>query len=287
VVGETGAIMKTAIVIPARYGSTRFPGKPLKAIIAGKPILQWVIEKAQKASVSIDDVNVFVASENDEILDFANRLNVKSIKTSSKCETGTDRVWDAVKQFKTKPSYILNLQGDTPFLPSAIIAEVLKAFEKRSDWDVMTPVFRLTWEQLEKLEKRKNENPTSSGTTVIRFHNQDNPEELARAIWFSKRIIPNIRDIEAEKQKDAVNSPVFRHVGLYAFKYDALEQFAQWDPSRNEQLEGLEQLRIIENNKKIYTVKVKAPFEIPGGIDTPEDLVWAEELVKKHPELKA
>jgi 3-deoxy-manno-octulosonate cytidylyltransferase (CMP-KDO synthetase) len=163
---------------------------------------------------------------------------------------------------------------------------VLETFEKNIDWDVITPVFRLTWQQLKELEKRKKKNPSSSGTTVIRYHNEENPEELARAIWFSKKIIPNIRNIKDEKIKNKIHSPIFRHIGLYAFKYDALQKFSEWEPSRNEQLEGLEQLRILENNKKIYTVKVKAPFEIPGGIDTRADIRLAEKLLKKHPELR-
>jgi len=259
---------KIAIVIPARYGSTRFPGKPL-AQIAGKSMLRRVVELASEAAKDRDNVDVLVTTEDQRIADHAKEIGVACIVTSEDCPTGSDRALEAIAQLDDKPDFVLNLQGDAPFTPLESIEKMLAAF--RPETEIVTPVHQLRWDDLDRLREAKKTTPFS-GTTVIL--NADN-----EAIWFSKNIIPGIRK-EEQMREDCALSPVFQHMGLYGFRTDVLEHFVTLPQSHYEQLEGLEQLRMLENNMRIQTVKIDVESgRRQSGIDTPEDLARAEKLL--------
>lgn len=262
--------MRTVIVIPARFGSTRFPGKPLH-MIAGKTLLQRVCETATQAALQADNLSVLVATDDERIFQHATSLNVPVVMTPEACETGSDRVMAAIEQLSEQPDYVINLQGDTPLLPINVLLDVIKTLQNNPSSPVITPAVRLSWTELDRFREHKQKSPFS-GTSVVMDKNN-------RALWFSKNIIPAIRN-EAKLRATSDLSPVFRHIGLYAYHVDALRQFVQLSPSYYETLEGLEQLRLLENGIAIDIVPVQLKdFAVFSGVDTPEDAVLAEQLL--------
>lgn len=265
--------MKKVIVIPARYGSTRFPGKPL-ALLAGKPMLQHVIELALNAAQNNPNTEVIVTSDDDRILTFSQQFPVKSILTGD-CPTGSDRVMAAVQSLPEKPDVIINMQGDAPLTPPHFIHALLSAFTDSSHTQVATVATHLNWEELDRLRQQKEDSPFS-GTTVV-----CSPEN--HGLWFSKNILPAIRKEDILRQETSL-SPVRRHIGLYGYTYAALKNFLTWPEGTYEKLEGLEQLRFLEHNVPIH-VKTVNYGDSPqmSGIDTPEDLARAEKLLTRAP----
>lgn len=268
--------MKIAIIIPARYASSRLPGKPL-AMIAGQTMLQRVVRLSQASAEGLNDVSVVVATDDERIVQHCKELNVRSLMTPPESPSGTDRVAEAVRQMNDKPDFILNMQGDAPLTPPDFLRALINAFIT-SPCDAVTPVTQLTWEQLDTLRQNKQATPFSGTTAVFN-------EETGNAFWFSKTILPAIRN-EKELRKNSDKSPVFRHIGLYGYSRNMLENYITLPESKFEKLEGLEQLRLLENG---YTIRC-VPVDFKGranmsGIDSPEDVLRAEELIAKHGEL--
>lgn len=265
--------MKTAIVIPARYGSTRFPGKPL-AMIGGKTMLQRVVEIGWHAAATREHVALMVATDDQRIAAHCADIGADCVMTSPNCATGSDRVLEAVWNKGGTYDVILSLQGDAPFTPPAAIGAMLNAFEEKREREVVTPVVRLRWEELEALRESKNETPFSGTTAVIA------PD--GRALWFSKTIIPAFRNEGALRTQSPAFSPVYQHIGLYAYRADVLEKFVRLPQGYYETLEGLEQLRLLENGFSIHTVRIDVSSGMAqAGVDSPEDLARAEEFLKK------
>lgn len=260
--------MTIAIIIPARYASTRFPGKPL-ALIGGRSMLARVVDLAQKAAAGMDNITIAVATEDERIADHAKSLGVACFMTPPDCPTGSDRVLAAVRQMKTRPDFIINLQGDAPFTPPTVVRAVIKAWQDNPALPVVTPVVNLRWADLDRLRENKKTTPFSGTTCVTDFRGQ--------ALWFSKTVIPAIR----KEDRASEFSPVQQHIGLYGFRTDVLEHFVTLPEGRYERLEGLEQLRLLENDIPVQTVIVDADLGMAqAGIDSPEDLARAEKLMK-------
>lgn len=266
--------MKTLIIIPARYGSTRFPGKPL-ALLDGTSMLSHVVGHARKAAKNRSNVDILVATDDSRIIDHCTELGIPSVMTPETCRTGTDRVLTAIQTLKTTPDFVINLQGDVPMLPASVISHMLDVIEEEpEELEVFTPVHQLGWDALDQMRHAKQETPFS-GTTVTLT-----PD--FKALWFSKNIIPAIRKEEKLRQTDEL-SPVWRHIGLYGYRTDILKKFASLPESTYEKLEGLEQLRLLENGISIKAVPVDIPSNtLLSGIDSPEDLARAEEILKKQ-----
>jgi 3-deoxy-manno-octulosonate cytidylyltransferase (CMP-KDO synthetase) len=261
-----------AIIIPARYGSKRFPGKPL-ALLRDKEVLGHVIERARIAAKQFDHCTVLVATDDDRIAEYCRKESIDVVLTSADLATGTDRVLVAAESLTPRPDIILNLQGDAPFVYEDMIAEVIEALHNNPQFDIATPVTQMTWARLDKLRNLKKATPFS-GTTVIRATD-------GSAVWFSKSIIPALKSESKIRKDDNDLSPVFRHIGLYAFRYEALKKFAELPSSHYEDCEELEQLRALENGMNILTVAVDYKGRpAMTGIDSPEDLIRAEALLK-------
>lgn len=262
--------MKKVIIIPARYGSTRLPGKPL-AKIGNKTMLERVVAVAEEAAKGMNNVDVIIATDDERIKKHAEETlpNTKVMMTAESCPTGTDRAFDAVSKLDEKPDVVINLQGDAPLTPPHFIRQLLECFEK--DVEVATVVTQLSWEKLDALREHKKTSPFSGTTAVLNAEKE--------AMWFSKNIIPGIR----KEKRDEALSPVHRHIGLYGYTYNALEKFLNWDEGVYEKLEGLEQLRFLENGTKIQTTVVdyKGLPEMTG-VDTPEDLAIAAKLIEEQ-----
>jgi 3-deoxy-manno-octulosonate cytidylyltransferase (CMP-KDO synthetase) len=268
--------MKIAIIIPARFASTRLPGKPLIKI-AGQTMLERVVRIAKTASSGSDDVSVVVATDDQRIIEHCQALGVDSVMTSINCLTGTDRAADAVCAMKSQPDFILNMQGDAPLTPPDFLCAMIAAF-RESACDIVTPVTALTWAQLDRLRENKLTTPFSGTTAIF-------DPKTGKALWFSKNIIPAMRNENELRQKSDI-SPVFRHIGLYGYSREMLEKYIQLPESYFEKIEGLEQLRALENG---YTIRC-VPVDFKGranmsGVDSPEDVLRAEQLILQYGEL--
>jgi len=265
--------VKTLIVIPARYGSTRLPGKPL-ALIAGKTLLHRVVSITQEVAKNHPSIEVVVATDDERIMEHAHSLGVAGVMTSPDCATGTDRVLEAAKKQKNKPDFVLNLQGDAPFTPPDFLTAMIAYAESHPHVEMVTPVYRLTWQDLDRLRENKKKTPFSGTTAIV--------DERGKALWFSKSILPQIRGEEKLRTSQPI-SPVLGHIGLYGYSLPFLEKFVSWPQGHYETLEGLEQLRVLENGSSIQAVVVdyKGRPRL-SGIDSPEDVVRAENLIKEY-----
>lgn len=261
--------MTALVVIPARYGSTRFPGKPL-AIIAGHTLLGRVIDLARRGTRGLD-VDVAVATDDQRIAEHAEQLGCAAVITDGAITSGSGRALAAALSLPTPPCLVVNLQGDAPFLPASALRQVLDALAEAAA--VATPVIRLSWTALDAWREHKRLAPFSGTSCLVGSD--------GRALWFSKSILPAVR-AEDTLRRHGSYSPVLRHLGLYGYTLDALRRFEATPPSRYEQLEGLEQLRLVENGIPIQTVLVEEPMLPISGVDTPEDLRLAEKLIEQH-----
>ena len=277
--------MKTLIVIPARYNAKRLPGKPLREL-AGKTIVERAWEIASFICQSVPSCSAIVATEtpsedcpSDRIVSLCEKSGIPIMITSDSCRSGSDRAWEVASRQTIAPDVVVNLQADFPTCPPDFVVKLIKALEESSNADVASVYTRLSWEALDVLRNSKKDTPFS-GTTVV-----TNPGD--EALWFSKNIIPAIRG-EERLRKESSFSPVKRHVGLYAYRYDALRFFATSEKSRYEELEQLEQLRFLENGRRIQMVEGTFPKgydKTVSGIDSEEDLKRVGQIIREYGEL--
>ena len=266
--------MQTAIIIPARWGSTRLPGKPLVKI-SGRTMLSRVVAIAKAAAVGA--AQIAVATDDDRIIAHCRELDVTAIRTPAECATGTDRVQAAVAQLAVPPDFIVNLQGDAPLTPPDFIAALIKRYAS-SPADVLTPVVQLSWDDLDALRAAKLQTPHSGTIAVF-------DQESGRAHWFSKNILPTMRKESALRAANTL-TPVWRHIGIYGYSRAMLTQYVVLPPGYYEELEGLEQLRVLEHGHTMVCVPVDYRGRAAmSGVDSPEDVARAEALIARHGEL--
>lgn len=261
--------MADIIVIPARFGSTRLPGKPLMKI-AGRTMLERVLSNARAAAAEAGDCQVLVATDDKRIADHARDMGANVSMTDRSLDSGSARAHAAARHLAEMPGRVICLQGDAPFINSRTIVDLIAAL-RSGEANVATPVYRLDWSRLDRLREHKRAAPFS-GTTCLRGAN-------GHAIWFSKTILPAMRN-ESELRRDPM-SPVWQHLGLYAYTMDALDWFVSAPQGCYEALEGLEQLRFLENGWTMATVPVDPPAHALSGIDTQADLQLAEEAIER------
>ena len=257
------------IVVPARFGSTRLPGKPL-ITIAGRTLLERVVDVARRAAALAGDCEVIVATDDARIEAHARAIGCPAVMTDSAIASGSGRVCAAALRSARRPEVVLNLQGDAPFIPPEVVARLLVS-AREHDAACVTPVVRLDWAALDAMRAHKREAPFS-GTTCVRAAD-------GRALWFSKMILPALREEEALRKHPL--SPVYRHLGLYAYRLKALERFEAAPPLPQEVLEGLEQLRFLEMGLAVHTVEVAPLTHAMSGIDTAADVALAEALIAR------
>ncbi|MCP4726249.1 MAG: 3-deoxy-manno-octulosonate cytidylyltransferase [bacterium] len=243
---------KAVGIIPARYGSSRFPGKPL-AMIAGKPMIRRVYENALKANL-LDDV--FVATDDDRIASIIREIDGKYIMTDSAIDTGTERVAIAARDIEA--DIILNIQGDEPLAPPELLDNLINAMSADDGIPVSTPVV-----QIESVRDLEDPNQVR---VAIDKHN--------RALYFTRSVIPYNRDLR--DPEDWLRKTVYwKHIGIYCFRKDFLLEFVSMPKGELEMIEKLEQLRILENGYPILAVKTDYS---PVCVDVPEDI----DIVEKH-----
>lgn len=243
--------MRFVGIIPARYASQRFPGKPL-AILGGKTVIQRVYEQVGKV---LDDV--YVATDDDRIKNTVEGFGGKAIMTSPNHKSGTDRIEEAVEKIGGDFDVVINIQGDEPFIHESQIKELCACFD-----DADTQIATLGKPFTAEMGMEALENPNSPKIVV---------DNRGYAMYFSRSVIPYIRNTRREEWIGQF--PYLKHIGLYAYRRDVLRQVTQLPQSSLEIAESLEQLRWLQNG---YKIKVGLTDVETVGIDTPDDLQRAE-----------
>ena len=243
--------MRFVGIIPARYASQRFPGKPL-AILGGKTVIQRVYEQVGKV---LDDV--YVATDDDRIKNTVEGFGGKAIMTSPDHKSGTDRIEEAVEKIGGDFDVVINIQGDEPFIHESQIKELCACFD-----DTDTQIATLGKPFTAEMGMEALENPNSPKIVV---------DNRGYAMYFSRSVIPYIRNTRREEWIGQF--PYLKHIGLYAYRSEVLRQVTQLPQSSLEIAESLEQLRWLQNG---YKIKVGLTDVETVGIDTPEDLQRAE-----------
>lgn len=247
--------LKFIAIIPARYASTRFPGKPL-ARLGGMPVIERVYRQVKGV---VEDV--VVATDDERILAAVEAFGGRAVMTSDKHRSGTDRCWEAYQKQGKEYDVVINVQGDEPFIAHSQLRAIMACFEDEAT-DIATLVKPFTAEDgLAALE-----NPNSPKVVL---------DSESRAIYFSRSVIPYLRGVEREQWLK--HHTFYKHIGMYAFRREALREVTSLEPSPLEMAESLEQLRWLENG---YKIGVGISSIETVGIDTPEDLERAEEFLR-------
>lgn len=262
--------MSTVIVIPARYQSSRYPGKPLVALRGASGREISLIQRSWMAAQDVAGIDrVVVATDDDRIRDHAQGFGAEVVMTSVSARNGTERVAEAVTNMGISPEIVVNLQGDAPLTPSWFIEDLVKGLRADPGADVATPVLQCTGRmRADLIEDRVN--GRVGGTTAVFGH--DN-----RAMYFSKEVIPYAGGDYADDQP----TPVYHHVGVYAYRPGALAEYATWDEGRCEVLEGLEQLRFLERGRRILCVAVEARGREFWELNNPSDVARIQDMMRR------
>lgn len=244
--------MKFIGIIPARYASTRFPGKPL-ALLGGKPVIQHVYEKVAAVLEA-----AYVATDDERIYDVVKAFGGQVVMTRTDHKNGTDRIEEAIEKIGGEWDVVVNVQGDEPFVAKSQLDTICHCFD-----DPTTQIATLgkPFESMEAVQ-----NPNSPKIVV---------DNMGFAMYFSRSVIPYVRG--KEKSSWLTHYPFLKHLGIYAYRKDVLRQVTQLPQSSLEIAESLEQLRWLQNGFKI---KVGTTDVETVGIDTPQDLERAEEFLK-------
>lgn len=261
---------RAAIIIPARYASSRFPGKPLAVLKGASGQARTLLERTIMAGRKVDGISsIHVATDDRRIAAEAERLGAAVVMTAESCRNGTERVAEAVATLKLDADIFINLQGDAPLTPPWFVSDVLAAMIVNPEAQVATPVLRCDAEALENFMADRKAGRVGATTVVT--------NALGNAMYFSKEVIPYT---DGRSVVDGV-VPVFHHVGLYAYRREALNAYAGFAPMPLEKLEGLEQLRFLEMGWPIKAVEVEARGHSFWELNNPQDVPLIESYLAR------
>lgn len=241
--------MRTLCVIPARYASTRLPGKPL-ADICGKPMICRVLERASRAQKPEE---VIVATDDQRIYNAVRAEGGEAILTRADHPTGTDRLAEVAEAY-SEIDLIVNVQGDEPLIEPSVIDDLIAPFEMDENLPMATVMVRMD-------DAAEQLNPNNVKVIV---------DKLGYALYFSRSLVPYPR---------AEAGPVYKHIGIYAYRRDFLLRYARLEPTPLEKAESLEQLRALENGYGIRVLETDCRFV---GVDTPEDLALVNKIYREQ-----
>ncbi|MGV6840157.1 MAG: 3-deoxy-manno-octulosonate cytidylyltransferase [Planktomarina sp.] len=262
--------MKTLITIPARFASTRYPGKPLVGLKGATGEEKTLIQRSWEAACGSKYADrVVVATDDERIADASAAFGAEVVMTSSKCTNGTERCAEVVQAMSDDFDIVVNLQGDAPLTPPWFVDDLVEGLSAAPDMMAATPVLRCDAHALNGfLEDRRA--GRVGGTTAVFGHNK-------QALYFSKEVIPYTgRPYGADDQ-----TPVFHHVGVYAYRPAALKSYMSWSEGPLEALEGLEQLRFLENGCPLLCVEVDGKGRAFWELNNPEDVARIEGILKE------
>lgn len=259
--------MKPAIIVPARYASQRYPGKPLALLTGANGTKKPLIQRSWEAAKAVPgDIPVYVATDDMRISDAAQAFGADVLITDPACRNGTERCAEAASQIEA--DLIINLQGDAPLTPDWFVTDLIAAMSE-SNAGVATPVFTCTGAHLAALLTDRKAGRVGGTTAVC---NQD-----GNALYFSKEVLPFIPDTYNAESP----TPVKHHVGCYAYTRDALQAYMNAPECALEKLEGLEQLRFLYMGMNIKCVEVDTKGQPFWELNNPEDIYSIEEALQQ------
>ena len=263
--------MSVSIMIPARYASTRFPGKPLAPLKGATGEVKPLIQRAWEAAQAVRGADhVFVATDDERIADAARGFGADVLMTSEDCANGTERCADAVRGLETAPGIVVNLQGDAPLTPPWFVEDLVAAMQDRPEIEVATPVLRCDTHALEGFLADRKAGRVGATTAVFDRH--------GRALYFSKEVIP----YTGGKFSENGVCPVFHHVGVYAYRPATLAAYVDMEPGPLERWEGLEQLRFMEHGHPVHCVEVDGRGAKFWELNNPEDTPRIEAVLAEQ-----
>ncbi len=262
--------MSVLIVIPARFASTRYPGKPLVPLTGATGVQRTLVERSWRAACSVQGVErVVVATDDDRIKQAAEGFGAEVVMTSESCANGTERCAEAHAKLGGGYDIVVNLQGDAPLTPHWFVEDLVAGLRAAPNMGLATPVLRCNGETLNSLLADRKAGRVGGTTAVFAADHS--------ALYFSKEVLPFCADSFADGEK----TPVYHHVGVYAYRPEALAAYPDWKTGPLEQLEGLEQLRFMENGRKVLCVEVEARGREFWELNNPEDVPRLETMMKK------
>ncbi|KEO61095.1 3-deoxy-manno-octulosonate cytidylyltransferase [Thioclava indica] len=253
--------MSVLIVIPARYASSRYPGKPLVELTGATGTAKTLIQRSWEAAMDVTGVDrVVVATDDARIRDAAQAFGAEVVMTSENCRNGTERCAEAAAKLGDTYEIVVNLQGDAPLTPAWFIEDLVAGLRANAWAELATPVLRCEGEMLASLREDRHHGRVGGTTAVFGAGN--------RGLYFSKEVIP----YTAGSYLPHDPTPVFHHVGVYAYRPDILAQYPEWHVGPLEELEGLEQLRFLENGRAVLCVEVEARGRQFWELNNPSDV---------------
>jgi 3-deoxy-manno-octulosonate cytidylyltransferase (CMP-KDO synthetase) len=260
--------MKTLIAIPARYASTRYPGKPL-VTLRGPDGEKTLIRRSWEAAMSVKGIDrVVVATDDDRIADHARGFGAEVVMTSSNARNGTERCAEVVEHLPGH-DVVVNLQGDAPLTPAWFVEDLVAGLVADPAADIATPVLRCDGRAVEGFLADRRAGRVGGTTAVFGAG--------GRALYFSKEVIPYTGRSYAPDEA----TPVFHHVGVYAYRPTALAAYPAWPVGPLETLEGLEQLRFLEQGRMVLCVEVQARGREFWELNNPSDVAVIEAMLSK------
>jgi 3-deoxy-manno-octulosonate cytidylyltransferase (CMP-KDO synthetase) len=260
--------MATLLVIPARYASTRYPGKALVELTGASGLRKTLIRRSWDAAMAVRGIDrVVVATDDDRIREEARGFGAEVVMTSQACENGTERCAEAHDLLGQRFDIVVNLQGDAPLTPAWFVEGLVSALDSHPTAEVATPVLRCSGRALSGFLEDRRAGRVGATTAVFGIDKQ--------ALYFSKEVIP----YTLEDYAPDAPTPVFHHVGVYAYRPAALSAYPGWASGPLERLEGLEQLRFLEQGHTILCVEVQARGRQFWELNNPEDVPRIEAMM--------
>lgn len=247
--------MSFVVVVPARYESSRLPGKVL-ADIDGKPMIQWVVEKANLSGAS----QVIVATDNEQVASVVEGFGGEVCRTRADHQSGTERLAEVMEKYQFDPQQVIvNVQGDEPFIPPANIKQVAENLANQQQARMATLAYKIN-------DVEEAFNPNAVKVVC---------DQAGYALYFSRATMPYDRDrFLGQTQVDEIGDFYLRHIGIYAYHAGFIKDYVSWPASELEKVESLEQLRVLWQGEKIHVAVASSKLPVEG-VDTPEDLAKA------------
>lgn len=262
--------MSVLVVIPARYASTRYPGKPLVDLRGATGEARSLIRRSWDAAMAVSGVDmVVVATDDARIADAARAFGAEVVMTATTCRNGTERCAEALANLGDDYEIVVNLQGDAPLTPAWFIEDLVAGLRAHPDAQVATPVLRADGRALNGLLDDRRAGRVGGTTAVFGTDHS--------ALYFSKEVIP----YTGQTYADTDQTPVFHHVGVYAYRPQALMAYPGWAAGPLETLEGLEQLRFLERGIPMLCVEVAAQGRQFWELNNPEDVPRIESMLRE------
>ena len=262
--------MPTLVVIPARYASTRYPGKALAGLSGADGQSKPLIQRSWDAACQVQDVDrIVVATDDDRIRTVAEGFGAEVVMTSDACQNGTERCAEVLDKLGGGYDVVVNLQGDAPLTPPWFIEDLVSGLKANPVAEVATPVLRANGATLSGFHEDRRAGRVGGTTAVFGIDKN--------ALYFSKEVIP----YTVEDYADHAPTPVFHHVGVYAYRPSALAAYPRWSVGPLERLEALEQLRFLERGVHVLCVEVEARGREFWELNNPQDVDRIEAMMAR------